>query len=153
MDLSELRKFLESKGVPCKDCVQKEDFVELAISVMNQSDVENSKPSSETFTNDIQLDEVISTLDKKETEPSHNGKSKSEFSDLITSYYEKFLEQYDNYLSIYGPKVKTFVKEQYSLFSINASKLLDQTVDFVETSVWPQAKEYSEKIYKKISGK
>ena len=153
MGLPELRKFLESKGIPCKDCVQKEDFVELAISVMNQSDVESSKPFSEAISNDIHLDEVISTLDKKETEPSHNDNPKSEFSNLIAFYFGKLLEQYDSYLSIYGPKVKTFAKEQCSLFSNNASKLLDQTFDFVETSVLPQAKEYSEKIYKKITGK
>jgi hypothetical protein len=49
MSLGDLKKFLERKGVPCKDCIQKEDFVEMALSVKDQSDVEEKKDGTVTF--------------------------------------------------------------------------------------------------------
>ena len=45
MSVSELKRFLERKGVSCKDCVQKEDFIEIALSVKDQSDVEANDQS------------------------------------------------------------------------------------------------------------
>jgi len=43
MSIKDLKLFLEKKGVPCVDCIQKEDFVDVALSVKDQSDMEHSR--------------------------------------------------------------------------------------------------------------
>lgn len=45
MSVGQLKKLLESKGVPCKDCVQREDFVEIALGLKDHSDVETAENS------------------------------------------------------------------------------------------------------------
>lgn len=90
MSVADLKKFLERKGVPCKDCVQKEDFVEIAISVQDHSDVESSKKTYFCYFSEVILEESERTTESASLNGKDSEPVKKEAKDLILEHLNYF---------------------------------------------------------------